>query len=173
MNSNSAEHAMRRALEGDRDAACAVVKAMQRAGTLSGDLIAKNDLLAGRRLVRIEELLDDQPGCPKYDQGGDCLRFHFADGGAVDAATTYEIICNIRLWFEHVDELGDMAGAIVWGVIAKGWEELARSQFIRGDDEEERAFWDVITSKGTLSFEVRNSNNGYYAGVVRWYDAKL
>lgn len=78
--------------------------------------------------------------------------------------------CN-TVWINHmtgVNVLGEgntfdiLRGALVVGAEDKGWGEN------RSDDDEydviQNGFFTLITDRGYIDFEVRNSHNGYYGG---------
>jgi hypothetical protein len=78
--------------------------------------------------------------------------------------------CN-TVWINHmtgVNVLGEgntfdiLRGALVVGAEDKGWGEN------RSDEDEydviQDGFFTLITDRGYIDFEVRNSHNGYYGG---------
>ncbi len=78
--------------------------------------------------------------------------------------------CN-TVWINHmtgVNVLGEgntfdiLRGALVTGAEDKGWNDNRESD--SGYDVIQDGFFTLMTDRGYIDFEVRNSHNGYYGG---------
>jgi hypothetical protein len=74
--------------------------------------------------------------------------------------------CN-SVWINHISGTNIVRGALVIKTEEKGWS----ANRYTGDDKyendiEQDGFWTILTDRGYIDLEVRNSHNGYYGGDI-------
>jgi len=85
------------------------------------------------------------------------------DQGYIGYATQNDC-CN-EVWINHADGTEALENAFVFNVEESSWGDWSQVRPTR-QEEEEQAFWTILTNKGRCKIEVRNSSNGYYGGQV-------
>jgi hypothetical protein len=92
------------------------------------------------------------------------IRFDFADG----SSSTYEAMgdCCSRSWIEHLELPANVHGARIMEVGASGPVE------VQDPDHECLQVYaeQLITDRGEVVIEFRNSSNGYYGGYLEEVD---
>ena len=90
----------------------------------------------------------------RYHTSGDCCNSvwinHMTGVGALGEGNTFDIL----------------RGALVTGAEDRGWTDNREGE--HGFDVIQDGFFTLITDRGYIDFEVRNSHNGYYGGSVRY-----
>jgi len=111
-----------------------------------------------------EEMLGQTINKIWINEDNDTLIFETTGGGF--CYQTEADCCN-QVWFEHISLSPKLYGSYVMGVEDKGWNELSSPSAY---EVLENAFYTITTSNGYIDMEVRNSNNGYYGGRVKFVD---
>ena len=75
--------------------------------------------------------------------------------------------CN-RVWFCYFNFINFVFNRRVMRTYDFAWEDVAKDDYLGGDDDEEKVMFEIKVVGGVLHIEVRNSNNGYYGGDVRF-----
>lgn len=104
---------------------------------------------------------------PKLMDSDESYLIEFEDGRTLALRT--EIDCCNRVWFEHIEHPAGLIGATLMGFDVKEWRECMDGNIKGGDECEELLQFDMLTTAGHSTFEVRNNHNGYYGGAIEWY----
>lgn len=105
------------------------------------------------------------------------LAFCTIDGETLIYATSGEC-CN-SVWVNHiagVNILGEgnsfdiLRGVLVTGAEDKGWSNNREDE--DGYEVIQDGFWTLLTDRGYIDIEVRNSHNGYYGGNFEQVEAR-
>jgi len=81
-----------------------------------------------------------------------------------------EADCCNDVWFNHINGLQNLIGAVVISVHDKPTIEDATPT---KQDEDIIYGWTVVTANGYFDVEMRNSSNGYYGGTLSLYPNEL
>lgn len=111
------------------------------------------DILIGKTVKAIYITDDDQ-------------QLWFDTNAGYYAFVTDNDCCN-HVWFCYFNGV-DKLPARVKSTKDYPWEKLTQGQFVMGDEAEDRVLFTLVTTKGNIDIEVRNSHNGYYGGSVKW-----
>lgn len=91
------------------------------------------------------------------------LIFSFSDD-SIGLVSCQGDCCN-EVWFEHIEGAHDALGGRIMAVLRRqDWTETPSTR----QECEELLRLEIMTTKGCVDLEVRNSSNGYYAGSVAW-----
>jgi len=93
------------------------------------------------------------------------IRLHFSDGTVAAGKTDGD--CCSYTWIEHVS-----LPAMGFPATITDWRDLDLDRADQDDDGDVIAFYglEIVTDRGSLVIDYRNSSNGYYGGSLEWGD---
>ena len=89
----------------------------------------------------------------------DVLRMWFADGDAIAIYDTRQDCCEVR-YMRTDDDLTEFAGATLMGFEVKPVTSIDDGV----GDQHEIQFFEIRTSRGSITMASHNEHNGYYGG---------
>lgn len=116
----------------------------------------KWDVLVGRKILEIRDV----------GEGGFTLVFKDGSRAVFDVCGD----CCSRTWIEHFEVPADIAGAVIVKCVhnTADWSNAEPTK--TGNYEEQMSYYDtrIVTNRGDIVCEYRNSSNGYYGGWLEF-----